>query len=131
MLTANVIGHLGKDAETKTIGERQFISFRMASTARRKDGDKTTWGSVMYRFNDKLLPYLRKGQQVYVQGDMDVSAYSNKEGAAQAEVSIFANQLVLIGQKEPAQASQQPATPQPAPQQQQSIFRDPSDLPFD
>ena len=131
MLTANVIGHLGKDAETKTIGERQFISFRMASTARRKDGDKTTWVSVMYRFNDKLLPYLRKGQQVYVQGDMDVSAYTNKEGAAQAEVSIFANQLVLLGQKEPAQATPQPATPQPAPQQQQSIFRDPSDLPFD
>lgn len=131
MLTANVIGNLGKDAETKTIGERQFISFRMASTARRKDGDKTTWVSVMYRFNDKLLPYLRKGQQVYVQGDMDVSAYTNKEGAAQAEVSIFANQLVLLGQKEPAQATQQPATPPPAPQQQQSIFRDPSDLPFD
>lgn len=130
MLTANVIGNLGKDAETKTIGERQFISFRMASTARRKDGDKTTWVSVMYRFNDKLLPYLRKGQQVYVQGDMDVSAYTNKEGAAQAEVSIFANQLVLIGQKEPAQVTQQPTTPQPAPQQQQSIFRDPSDLPF-
>ena len=130
MLTANVIGHIGKDAETKTIGERQFISFRMASTARRKDGDKTTWVSVMYRFNDKLLPYLRKGQQVYVQGDMDVSAYTNKEGAAQAEVSIFANQLVLLGQKEPAQATQQTATPQPTPQQQQSIFRDPSDLPF-
>lgn len=131
MLTANVIGHIGKDAETKTIGERQFISFRMASTARRKDGDKTTWVSVMYRFNDKLLPYLRKGQQVYVQGDMDISTYTNKEGVQQVDVSVFANQLVLLGQREPAQATQQPTTPPPAPQQQSDLFREPSDLPFD
>lgn len=133
MLTANVIGHIGKDAETKTIGERQFISFRMASTARRKDGDKTTWVSVMYRFNDKLLPYLRKGQQVYVQGDMDISTYTNKEGVQQVDVSLFANQLVLLGQRDaqPEQPSQPAPARQPAPQQQSDLFREPSDLPFD
>ena len=119
MLTAIVIGNLGKDAETKTIGERQYIAFRMASTAKRKDGDKTTWVSVMYRYNDRLLPYLKKGQQVFVQGDMDVSTYTNKEGVQQVDVSLFASQLVLLGQRETAQQPSAPQpTPQPAPQQQ-------------
>ena len=84
MLTAIVIGNLGKDAETKTIGERQYIAFRMASTAKRKDGDKTTWVSVMYRYNDRLLPYLKKGQQVFVQGDI----HQQGGGAAGRRVAI-------------------------------------------
>ena len=73
----------------------------------------------MYRYNDRLLPYLKKGQQVFVQGDMDVSTYTNKEGVQQVDVSLFASQLVLLGQREtaPQPAAPQP-TPQPAPQQQ-------------
>lgn len=124
MITVNIIGNLGKDAETKTIGERQYIAFRMASKAKRKDGDKTTWVSVMYRFNDKLLPYLKKGQQVYVQGDMDVNTYTNKEGVQQVDISVFAGQLVLLGQRDAAQQQQ----PQQQPTTQQQGFND--GLPF-
>lgn len=115
MLQGTVIGNLGKDAEVKTIGERQYISFRMASTAKRKNEEKTTWVSVLYRYNENLLPFLKKGQQVFVQGDLDVSAYSNREQQAQADVSIFASQLLLVGQREGQQQApqqQQPKAPQ-------------------
>lgn len=115
MLQGTVIGNLGKDAEVKTIGERQYISFRMASTAKRKNEEKTTWVSVLYRYNENLLPFLKKGQQVFVQGDLDVSAYSNREQQAQADVSIFASQLLLVGQREGQQQvpqQQQPKAPQ-------------------
>jgi len=130
MITANVIGNLGKDAEMNTIGERQYITFRMASTVRRKGEDKTTWVSVLYRQNDNLLPYLKKGQQVYVQGDLDVNFYTSRDGSAQGDLSLFANQLVLVGQRDrqeqsapQPQLSPQPQ-PQPAPQQYTN------DLPF-
>lgn len=115
MLQGTVIGNLGKDAEVKTIGERQYISFRMASTAKRKNEEKTTWVSVLYRYNENLLPFLKKGQQVFVQGDLDVSAYNNREQQAQADVSIFASQLLLVGQREGQQQApqqQQPKAPQ-------------------
>ena len=117
MLQGTVIGNLGKDAEVKTIGERQYISFRMASTAKRKNEEKTTWVSVLYRYNENLLPFLKKGQQVFVQGDLDVSAYNNREQQAQADVSIFASQLLLVGQREGQQQApqqQQPKAPQQA-----------------
>lgn len=115
MLQGTVIGNLGKDAEVKTIGERQYISFRMASTTKRKNEEKTTWVSVLYRYNENLLPFLKKGQQVFVQGDLDVSAYNNREQQAQADVSIFASQLLLVGQREGQQQApqqQQPNAPQ-------------------
>lgn len=115
MLQGTVIGNLGKDAEVKTIGERQYISFRMASTAKRKNEEKTTWVSVLYRYNENLLPFLKKGQQVFVQGDLDVSAYNNREQQAQTDVSIFASQLLLVGQREGQQQApqqQQPNAPQ-------------------
>ena len=115
MLQGTVIGNLGKDAEVKTIGERQYISIRMASTAKRKNEEKTTWVSVLYRYNENLLPFLKKGQQVFVQGDLDVSAYNNREQQAQADVSIFASQLLLVGQREGQQQApqqQQPKAPQ-------------------
>ena len=124
MLQGTVIGNLGKDAEVKTIGERQYISFRMASTAKRKNEEKTTWVSVLYRYNENLLPFLKKGQQVFVQGDIDVSAYNNREQQAQADVSIFASQLLLVGQREGQQQAPQQQQPK-APQQTEE-----SNLPF-
>ena len=135
MITANVIGNLGKDAETKTIGERQYIAFRMASTVKRKDGDKTTWVSVLYRFNDRLIQYLKKGTQVYVQGDMEISTYANREGQQQVDVSVFANQLVLLGQRDNANTQQPAQQPQqhyqqPAPNNQQPPQDNSLGLPF-
>lgn len=117
MLTASIIGNLGKDAEMKTIGERQYITFRMASTAKRKGEDKTTWVSVMYRQNDNLMPYLKKGQQVFVNGELDVSIYTSMEGTTQADLSLFANNLVLLGARENTQQEQKAPVKQPPRQQ--------------
>lgn len=111
MLQLNIIGHLGTDAVEKEINGKKYISLRVASTAKRGGKDVTTWVSVMYYFNDKLLPYLRKGVQVFASGEMSVSTYTNKDGVTNVDVSLWANVLQLVGKVErPTPTADNPQT---------------------
>lgn len=89
-------GNLGADAERKEINGKMYISFRMGVRGRR---DTTTWVSVLYRDNDKLLPYLQKGQGVMISGEPTFGGYVNRAGIASVDVSVFANALELTGTK--------------------------------
>lgn len=67
MLQVNLIGFLGRDAEVKIFANgNERISFSLGVNAR-KDSP-TVWFDVLFRRNDNLMPYLRKGTQVYVTG---------------------------------------------------------------
>ena len=98
MIQLIALGHLGADAEVKTINEKQYISFRIASTERRNEQDETTWISVLVSHNEKLLPYLKKGQQVYVQGRMKAGIYQSNNNIG-LDISVFASTLQLCGGK--------------------------------
>jgi single-strand DNA-binding protein len=73
-----LIGHLGKDAESKhTQGGQQLISFSLATTAKWKDGkggrqERTEWHRCTgwgEHWNG-VLPYLVKGTKVAVEGEV-------------------------------------------------------------
>lgn len=89
-------GNIGADAVRKEINGKMYISFNVGVRSRR---DTTTWVSVLYRDNDKLLPYLTKGQGVLISGEPTFGAYVNCEGKACVDVSVFANTLDLVGAK--------------------------------
>lgn len=108
MIQITALGHLGADAERRQVGERWYITFRMASTVKRKHGEQTTWISVMYRDNENLLPFLVKGQQVLVMGEADIKMYT-KDGRVGVDVSVFASALSLTGKKDAVQVSVQPS----------------------
>lgn len=119
MIQVQVIGNIGKDAEEKTINEKKYIGFNVASTER----DTTTWVSVLMRRDDptKLLPYLKKGTKVFVQGRMSVNSYMNNGNPA-SSINLFADRLELLSVK---QSDEQ----HPNPQSDQTNGAD--DLPFD
>lgn len=99
MFNTQFIGNLGCDAEKKTINGREYVSLRVALTIREKeeDGkyiDKTHWVDVLYRYNDKLFPYLTKGSVVYVQGALSFRAGTEKY-AGGVFLSMIADDLVL------------------------------------
>jgi len=99
MFITQIIGNLGCNAEKKTINGREYVALRVSLTIREKgdDGkyvDKTYWVDVLYRFNEKLLPYLTKGSVVYVQGALSFRAGTGKhEGCV--FLSMIAEDLVL------------------------------------
>lgn len=83
MLSLNAIGNLGADAEIRTANGRQFISFKIAHTESwtRDDGTKnesTTWIScIINNANSPILPYLKRGVKVFVQGRFQSKVYSS------------------------------------------------------
>lgn len=104
MLQLNAILNLGSDAETKSINDRQYISFRGASTEKKNGQDVVTWVSVLAGFNENLLPYLKKGQQVFVSGRMSAGIYQSQNSFG-IDISVFAQTLQLCGGKRDEQAT--------------------------
>lgn len=98
-----IIGNLGADAQIKEIGGKNYIACRAASTAKRGQAEETTWVSVMYYANDKLLPYLKKGSQVYASGDVRISTYTNRDGIVSVDVTLWAKSLQLVGRRDEPQ----------------------------
>lgn len=98
-----IIGSLGKDAIVKEVGGKNVINFSVAHSEKWKDNqgnlkEKTTWAECAY-WTDKtgLLPYLKKGQLVYVEGSPEADAYLNKEGAAAATLRLRVSNVQLLG----------------------------------
>lgn len=139
MLILNLIGNLGKDAETKNINGKEYLSFSVASTEKKGEQEVTTWISVLAGNNPNLLPYLKKGQQVFVSGKMNASIYQSQNNIGM-DISVFASTLQLCGGKrdneqsapvqQPQQAQPQQTVPSPfPPAEPQSTDAEP-DLPF-
>lgn len=129
MLKLCVIGNLGADAELKNFNGRDCVSFRVAHTHKftKADGtlvETTTWVSCLLNGRaEKLLPYLRKGQKVYVDGDAELRVYSSaKTHQMEAGISISVRNVELCGSN--AQSSQQAAEQQPDSEQTQTNTED-------
>lgn len=86
MKKLQLLGNLGKDAEITQNGDNTAIKFTVATTERQKLsgvwGDLTTWSNVTYwgkrEALEKLLPHLKKGRKVYVDGKFFCSIYNEK-----------------------------------------------------
>ena len=119
MIKMQLIGNLGKDAESRDVNGKKVINFSVAHTEKVKDESKTIWVDCAY-WTDKegILPYLKKGQQVAVEGNPDIRKW---EGGA--TLTLRVNSIQLLGGKQ--EASQQP-------QQQAAEVKEeePNDLPF-
>jgi len=98
MQIINLIGHIGRDAEAKHIGERDYLSFSVACTEKRNNDESTSWYSILYPFQEALVPFLKKGQQVYVSGRLKAGIYQNNNSFG-IDLSVFAQTLQLCGGK--------------------------------
>lgn len=107
MISATVVGNLGRDAELKTIGNTSVLSFAVASERKTK-GEKTTlwvscslWGSR----GETLARYITKGTKVAVTGELSTRE-SAKTGKTYLEVRV--DQLELLGGGNRAERSASP-----------------------
>lgn len=83
MLKISLIGRLGQDAVVNTVNGKNVINFSVATSEKFKnqngeDVDKVSWTSCAYwteRLN--LLPFLKKGTLVYLEGKPEAKTYVN------------------------------------------------------
>jgi single-strand DNA-binding protein len=132
-----LLGHLGRDAETKfTPGGVSVTKFSVATSRRWKDQqsgewkDETNWSDVVLWRGENVAPYLLKGKQVYVEGRLSTRSYDDKDGKKVWRTEVVADDVILVsgggrggdapqdtGEYSPAPVSMpRSARPQQAPQ---------------
>lgn len=105
MLQTTCIGHLGSNAEVKRENGKKFTVFRIANTDKWTDAagqthENTTWVDCIINDEPKVLPYLKKGQQVFVTGSCSLRVYSSaKDKCMKAGLTINVRQVELLGGK--------------------------------
>jgi single-strand DNA-binding protein len=99
-----LIGHLGKDAETKfTPSGAAMTKFSVATNRRWKDQqtgewkDETDWANVVLWRQENVANYLLKGKQVYVEGRLQTRSYDDKDGKKQYFTEVVADEVILLG----------------------------------
>src|SRR5579872_555975 len=99
-----LIGHLGKDAETRfTPAGVSVTSFSVATNRRWKDQqsgewkEETDWANVVLWRQENLANYLTKGKQVYVEGRLQTRSYDDKDGKKQYMTEVVAEDVILLG----------------------------------
>ena len=135
MLKMSVIGNLGQDCTIRHWNGKQAISFSIAFNEKYKDQngvkhERTTWVNctIWREGQTELTKYLKKGQQVYVEGNPLVSTYVSKQsGEVVPDLQLRVKELQLLGgrpkevDEKQQQSTPQAQTPQSVqPQQQQT-----------
>ena len=94
MIKLQVIGNLGKDCITNTVNGKSVMNFNVAHTEKFRDSqgvqkDKTIWVECAY-WSDRtaVAPYLKKGTQVYVEGNPEVRTYTKNDGTTGVSLTL-------------------------------------------
>jgi single-strand DNA-binding protein len=101
-----LIGHLGRDAETKfTPSGAAATRFSVATSRRWQDKqsgewkEDTNWTNVVLWRSENLANYLLKGKQVYVEGRLQTRSYDDKDGKKVYATEVIADDVVLLGSR--------------------------------
>ena len=120
-----LIGRLGKDPETRYMPNGEAVcNFSVATSESWKDQsgqrqERVEWHNVtMYRRLAEISgQYLKKGNQVYLEGKIQSRKYQGKDGIERTAYDIIANEMKMLGGSgndgQQAQQAQNGTTPAP------------------
>jgi single-strand DNA-binding protein len=98
-----IVGNLGRDPEARVAQSGMAIcKLSVAVTERVKDGDswkdETEWMrvTVFGKTAENAAQYLQKGRQVYVEGRLKSSKYTDKDGVEKVSVEVVASNVVFL-----------------------------------
>lgn len=114
MIKLNCIGHLGQDAIINDVNGKRVVNFSLAHTEKFKDQSgneihKTIWISCAY-WNERsqVAQYLKKGTQVYIEGQPDIKLYKTNSGETKSNITCRVSQIQLLGGGNKEGGSNQP-----------------------
>jgi single-strand DNA-binding protein len=124
---SNVIsftGTVGRDAEVRiTASGQTVLNVAVANNIGFGDKQQTIWFRVALwgkRAEGSLKDYLKKGQQVFISGEMTQSEFVGTDGVKKTTLEVNANIVDLVGKRDTA--SQPQAQPQPVYQSPQAAY---------
>lgn len=122
-----LVGHLGKDAETRyTPSGTPVTNFTLATSRRWKDQqsgewkEETEWHRIVYWRAENVASYLLKGKQVYLEGRLQTRSYEDKDGKKVYTTEVVCEDLILLSSGRgdapsgPGEYAQPVSAPRPA-----------------
>ena len=103
MFKAEIIGNLGRDAELKRGNAGNYVVFNVCHSTKFRDreGNEVTnqlWASCTRNGDGgRLMPYLKKGQKVYVRGNVSSRTYRGHDGNWHSGINISVDEIELVG----------------------------------
>jgi len=97
-----IIGYLGRDPELRYLPNGTAIcNISVATTEKVKDQDVTTWFriSVWGKQGENCNQYLHKGSQVYIEGRLRQSEYTDRDGAKRYTLEVNSTAVKFLGGK--------------------------------
>ena len=131
-------GTVGRDAEVRYAQSGlAVLNFTVANNIGFGDKQQTLWIRVALfgkRAEGSLKDYLKKGQQVFVSGELTQSEYRANDGTTKTSLELNANIIDLIGKKNEAgqpQQNYQASGVREQPPARQDAGHDNFDVPYD
>jgi len=104
-------GTVGRDAEVRfTPAGMAVLNVTVANNVGFGDKQQTLWIRVVLfgkRAEGALQNYLKKGQQVFVSGELAQNEYKANDGTTKTSLELNANIIDLVGKRNEGGASQQ------------------------
>lgn len=105
--SVRLIGNLGMNPEIKEIGNNKLLAkFSIATTEtyKNEEGEKiseTQWHNIIAWGNQATFAqkYLKKGNELAIEGKLTSRSYSDKEGVKRYITEIVVNEILMIGSK--------------------------------
>ena len=132
-------GTVGADAEVRYAASGMAVlNVRVANNIGFGDKQQTLWIRVALfgkRAEGQLQNYLKKGQQVFVSGELTQSEYKANDGTIKTSLELNANIIDLIGKRnessQPQPSNQAYGAREQAPTRQAPPSYDNFDAPYD
>ena len=138
---ATLIGNLGADPEIRSTNSGTRVATLSIATSRRwtnrssgQQEEKTEWHRVVCW--DKLAEiverYVKKGDRVYVEGQIEYRKWEDKDGQTKWSTEIRAREMIMLGGGGPqtyTDASSASEAPEPSEFSNQAVAGE-DDLPF-
>jgi single-strand DNA-binding protein len=102
-------GTVGRDAEVRAMPSGQSVlNVTVANNIGFGDRQQTLWVRVALwgkRAEGQLAQYLKKGQQVFVSGELSMREYQATDGSTKTSLELNANIIDLVGKRNEQGAS--------------------------
>ena len=103
-----VVGRVGRDAEMRyTPGGIPVTNFSVAVDRRWTDAsgqtqEKVTWFRIVCwrKLAEVTAQYVKKGQRILVAGDIEASAWTDRDGTPRASLELTADRVRFLGDRE-------------------------------
>lgn len=100
-----LVGNLGADPELRETRSGSVCNLRIATSETWTDKqsgqkqERTEWHQVVFfgRLADVCADYLRKGKQVYVEGQLRTEKWTDQNGVERFTTKIYGNDMQMLG----------------------------------